>query len=122
MALEEASMNFDPEELRPFLERLRTKLSILQPCDIERLAREIAVVPVQRVGRWRFDVTYRQRSVPLEVRAAMDEVDAPDVYFFTDSELADQIQGEMHTFANQRGSTPLPPVVVPSLLWSLLVT
>lgn len=115
-------MNFDPEELRPFLERLRAKLAILQPCDIDRLAREIAVVPVQRVGRWRFDVTYRQRSVPLEVRAAMDEVDAPDVYFFTDSDLADQIQGEMHAFADQRAATPLRSVVMPSLVWSLLVT
>jgi len=122
MALEEASMNFDSEEMRPFLERLRSKLAILQPSDIDRLAREIAVVPVERVGRWRFDVTYQQRSVPLEVRAAMDEANAPDVYFFTDSDLADCIQAEMRAFADERALAPARPVVAPTLLWLMLAT
>ena len=114
-------MNFDSEEVRPFLERLTSKLSILQPSDIDRLAREIVAVPVTRVGRWRFDVEYSDRHVPLEVRAAMEDVDAPDVYFFTVSDLADRIQAEMRVFADQREATPRP-VIVPSLLWSLLVT
>jgi len=123
MALEEASMNFDCEEVRPFLERLTSKLCILQPNDIDRLAREIAVVPVSRVGRWTFDVVYKQRDVPLEVRAAMEDVDAPDVYFFTAPELADQIQAEMRAFADARtAATPARSVVAPNLLWLLLVT
>lgn len=115
-------MNFDAEEVRPFLGRLTSKFFVLQPCDMERLAREIAAVPVARVGRWHFDVQYGQRSVPLEVRAAMEDFNAPDVYFFTVPELADRIQAEMRVFADERGSTPPRTVVAPSLLWSLLVT
>jgi hypothetical protein len=122
MALEEASMNFDPEEVRPFLERLTSKLPILQPTDIDRLSREIAAVPVARVGRWRFDVIYNERNVPLEVRAVMEDVDAPDVYFFTASELADEIQAEMRAFADARAATPPRSVVAPNLMWLLLVT
>jgi hypothetical protein len=123
MVLEEASMNFDSGEVRPFLERLTSKLRILQSNDIDRLAREIAIVPVSRVGRWTFDVVYKQRDVPLEVRAAMEDVDAPDVYFFTAPDLADQIQAEMRAFADARtAAAPQQSVVAPNLLWLLLVT
>jgi len=115
-------MNFDPEEVRPFLERLTSKLPILQPTDIDRLAREIAAVPAARVGRWRFDVVYNQRNVPLEVRAVMEDIDAPDVYFFTASDLADEIQAEMRAFADTRAPAPPRSVVAPNLLWLLLVT
>jgi len=115
-------MNFGSEEVRPFLERLTSKLCILQSNDIDRLAREIVAVPVQRVGRWRLDVTYRQRHVPLEVRAAMEDVDAPDVYFFTAPELADQIQAEMRAFADERSVTAPRSVVEANFLWLLLVT
>lgn len=122
MVLEEASMNFDSGEVRPFLERLTSKLRILQSNDIDRLVREIAVVPVSRVGRWTFDVVYKQRGVPLEVRAAMEDVDAPDVYFFTAPDLADQIQAEMRAFADERSLAAPPSVVAPNFLWLLLVT
>jgi hypothetical protein len=122
MALEEASMNFDSEEVRPFLERLTSKLSILQPCDIDRLAREIVAVPVARVGRWHVDAVYNQRNVPIEVRAAMEDVNAPDVYFFTVADLADRIQDEMRVFADERAAPPPRPVVAPNLLWLMLVT
>lgn len=115
-------MNFDSEEVPLFLGRLTSKLPILPPCDCDRLAREIAAVPVARVGRWTFEVIYDQRHVPLEVRAAMEDFNAPDVYFFTVPELADQIQAEMWAFADSRTSTPPHTVVVPSLVWSLLVT
>ena len=122
MALEAASMNFDSEELGPFLERLASQVPILPSCECDRLAREIAAVPLARVGRWTFDVVYQQRHVPLEVRAAMDDLHAPDVYFFTVPELADQIQAEMRAFANARTPAPLKSVVFPSLVWSMLVT
>jgi hypothetical protein len=123
MALGEASMNFDSEEVGPFLGRLTSKFPILPSCDCDRLAREIAAVPVARVGRWHFDVVYDERAVPLEVRAAMEDFNAPDVYFFTVPELADRIQAEMFAFADQRRTSTGPrSVVAPSLLWSLLVT
>ena len=115
-------MNFDCEEVRPFLERLTSKFSILQSNDIDRLTCEIAAVPVARVGRWHFDVVYDQRDVPLEVRAAMEDFRAPDVYFFTVPELADRIQAEMRVFADERAAIPPRTVVAPSLVWSLLVT
>jgi hypothetical protein len=121
-SFDEASMNFDSEEVRPFLERLTARLFALQPCDIERLAREIIEVPVARVGRWHFDVVYDERSVPLEVRAAMEESAAPDVYFFTVPDLADRIQAEMRMFSDARTAPSAPPVVAPNLLWLLLVT
>ena len=115
-------MNFDSEELAPFLGRLASNIPILPPCECDRLAREIAAVPLARVGRWTFDVMYDERHVPLEVRAAMEDMNAPDVYFFTVPELADQIQAEMRAFAAARTPAPLRSVVFPSLVWSMLVT
>ena len=99
-----------------------SRLPILQPTDVDRLAREIAALPLTRVGRWRFDVMYNQRNVPLEIRAVVEDVDAPDVYFFTVPDLADEIQAEMRAFAGTRTPTPTRPFVAPNLLWLLLVT
>jgi len=115
-------MNFDAEEVGPFLGRLTSRVPILRESDCDRLAREIAALAVARVGRWTFDVEYNQRHVPLEVRAAMEDFNAPDVYFYTVPELADQIQAEMRAFAESRTPAPPPRVVVLSLAWSLLVT
>jgi hypothetical protein len=56
-----------------------------------------------RERRWHFDVIHEGRSVPLEIRAFMDDVEAPDMYFFTVPTLAEVIQAEIIRFAEEHG-------------------
>jgi hypothetical protein len=101
--LKEASMNFDLADVQPFLRRLTQKLQLLTNDDIDRLSQEIAAVPVEEERRWNFDVMHQGKTVPLEIRAFMDDVEAPDLYFFTVPTLSDTIQAELISFAEEQG-------------------
>jgi hypothetical protein len=101
--LKEASMNFDLSDVQPFLQRLTQKLQLLTMEDIDRLSREIAAVPVEEERRWQFDVMHEGKTVPLKIRAFMDDVEAPDIFFFTVPGLADAIQAELISFAEDQG-------------------
>lgn len=41
--------------------------------------------------------------MPLRLVIFMDDVDAPDLYFFTHPELAADIEEELHQFWDERG-------------------
>jgi hypothetical protein len=99
----EASMNFDLKDVEPLLQQLTEKLQLFTNDDIQRLVKEIAAVPVEKEQRWQFNVKYAGSTAPLEVRAFMDDVEAPDLYFSTAPALADAIQTELNKFAEQRG-------------------
>jgi hypothetical protein len=73
----EASMNFDLTDVEPLLQQLTEKLQLFSNDDIQRLVKEIAAVPVEKEQRWQFNVKYAGSTAPLEVRAFMDDVEAP---------------------------------------------
>ena len=101
--LAEASMNFDSADVRPFLERIARTLHVFSPADVDRLSQEITALPVDGEREWQFEVDHEGSKVPLRIRAAMDDVDAPDVYFFTVPALAESLQKELKAFADERG-------------------
>ena len=101
--LAEASMNFDSSNVRPFLERIARKLRVLSPADVDRLSREITALPVDGKREWQFEVNYKGSKVPLRIRSAMNDIDAPDMHFFTVPALAESVRKELESFAHERG-------------------
>ncbi|MEO1240846.1 MAG: hypothetical protein AAFX54_02970 [Pseudomonadota bacterium] len=98
----EASMNFDSENVRPFLERINTNLEIkLNARKLARFARRT------RVGEERslyVEVLFQEAPSLLEYRVFKDDIDAPDLYFFSDSgELISAINEEYEAFAAEMG-------------------
>ncbi|MBV7509032.1 hypothetical protein KW850_27935 [Bacillus sp. sid0103] len=49
----------------------------------------------------RFDIVYRNKKTPLIIKVFMDIPEVPDVYIFTEPELANKIQKEMIKFADE---------------------
>ena len=98
----EASMNFDLSAVRPFLERLEDSLALDLPVDeLVDLAR---TTPVDEERSRMLRVTFDGTTTQLEYRVFMDDIEAPDLYFFTPSELlAERIGEQMDTAGD--GST-----------------
>ncbi|MCW5572997.1 MAG: hypothetical protein KIT37_08200 [Steroidobacteraceae bacterium] len=98
----EASMNFDLENVEPFLIQAEAALGLGLPvAELAAFARDTPV-EAERVRTLR--VPFGGTTVPLEFRVFMDDIDAPDLYFFTPSKgLADAIQAELQQFASDRG-------------------
>ena len=104
MNLEEASMNFDSENVRPFLERLKPLIeSGFSDEEILQVQRMMEVLKIDDEKELEFPIRYRGRQTVLRVGIFMDDVNAPDVYFFTDPELAKEIDKEMEKFADELG-------------------
>ena len=92
-------MNFDMEKVEPFLTRLEANLKLGLPVrDLVAMTRSVAIeAEVSRT----LSVTFESSPATLEYRVFMDDVDAPDLYFLTQSKpLADAIQLELTKFAD----------------------
>ena len=104
MDLEEASTSFDLQDLQPFLERVARLLDAgftdREILEIKRLAEVMALDAEETLE---FPVKYRGRTIPLRITIFMDDLAAPDVYFFTDPGLAQEINREMQQFAEEQG-------------------
>ncbi len=101
--LSEASMNLDLEDVRPFLSRLPALVEGFRDADAQQLSDAIATLPVESERSWSFAVRYQGTEVPLQVRAFMDDVDAPDLHFFSSPALAGAIQEELSAYAESLG-------------------
>lgn len=98
----EASMNLDLRHVRPFLLQLDGRLAL--GFDVEKLARFAAQTPLERERSLTVKVKFSGHTVPLEFRVFMDDVEAPDLYFFTPSaDLSRAIDAELADFAEQNG-------------------
>jgi hypothetical protein len=104
MNLEEASMNFDSENVRPFLERLKPLVeSGFSDGEVLQVQRMMEDLKIDEEKELEFPIHYRGRQTILRVRIFMDDVNSPDVYFFTDPELAKEIDKELERFADELG-------------------
>jgi hypothetical protein len=98
----EASTNFDLENVEPFLRRLDSQMNLGLPIsDLMEMTR--ATKPEQEMSR-STSVRFKGATVDLEYRVFMDDIDSPDLYFFTSSkELANSIEEQMMEFADELG-------------------
>lgn len=101
--LSEASTNFDLENVRPFLLRVSKRVEGFGTAEIDTVVREITEMPVDGEREWHFEVEHEGTHVSLHIRVFMDDLETPDVYFFTSPELAASIQSEMESFADELG-------------------
>jgi len=98
----EASINFDMENIAPFLIELESHATLGLP--VADLTAFTKSTPVEKERSRALTVTFHGKRVALEYRVFMDDIDAPDIYFFTPSdELAKLIQKQMIEFADRNG-------------------
>ena len=102
--LSEASMNFDQDGVGAFLTELsRSFTSGLEPSQADTLAQSIGSLPIDQTGNWEYTVVANGKTERLVVVAFKDDVDAPDLAFYSSPELATRIQERLESFAQAQG-------------------
>jgi hypothetical protein len=97
--LVESSMNFDLEDVEPFLISVAHHLDAGFTPDIARsLAAEIAGMKIDAETVHEYTVSFQDQQVPLRIRIVMDDTEAPDLYLFAPSALAKQIDKELERY------------------------
>lgn len=97
--LVESSMNFDQENVRPFLQRIVPFITYgFGEWQIDEVMNLIESMAHDEERELSFDVVHDGQSTPLIVHVFMDDIGAPDVYFFTSARLAELIDSEMEQF------------------------
>jgi hypothetical protein len=102
--LSEASMNFDQEGVGPFLLHLSGIVgSEFDSAAAEKVIDAVDALDVEQIGNWEFRVSGNGSSQRLVIVAYKDDVDAPDLAFYTSPELAARIQEQLEAFATEQG-------------------
>jgi len=97
-------MNFDQEGVSPFLVELSHSFtSGLDASQAGALVQSIDSLPVEQTGNWEYKVVANSKTERLVVVAFKDDVDAPDLAFYSSPELAARIQGQLESFAQAQG-------------------
>lgn len=102
--LEESSMNFDMENVRPFLQRIAPFIdSGFGAPEIDLVEKMVNATDHDQEGELSFQITHAGAPHRFVVRVFMDDIDAPDLYFFGPKALAERIDDEMDTFCEELG-------------------
>ena len=102
--MQESSMNFDMENVEPFLQMVSSLIS--SGFGGQEVAKVVAMAKQMGVDDEReleFRIQYDGKPAVLRVRVFMDDVDAPDLYFFSPESLAERIDAEMEKFCEELG-------------------
>jgi len=103
-AVGEASANFDMEDVEPVLRRISTLIeSGFSAEDAKSLAAKISAQELESEHEYRYRVRIDGTSADLRVVAFMDDVDAPDLAFFTQPALARSIQTAIGAYMTASG-------------------
>ena len=98
----EASMNFDMENVRPFITELDVKFKF--GLDIDKMVAFTESVYVEDEKSVIVDITYKDQNAKMIFQVFMDDIEAPDLYFFLEqAELAEKIGDFMMEWAEARG-------------------
>ncbi len=97
-------MNFDQSGVRPFLVELAGAFdSGFSSGDASRLAEAIGALPLEASGTWEYLVAINGRAERLVVVAHKDDVESPDLAFYSSPELASVIDKRLERFAESQG-------------------
>ncbi|GAB5407281.1 MAG: hypothetical protein Aurels2KO_55120 [Aureliella sp.] len=103
-SLTEASMNFDLENVQPFLARIAKHIeSGFSDTEIKTVAEFVGNTEVEDEHEMTLSVVADGQSTPLVIRVFMDDIDAPDLYFFTSADLASEITSEYDGMCEELG-------------------
>ena len=93
VTLAEASMNFDLEDVKPFLELVSQRVEKGFSVDTaHELALRIAALAVDDEGSWTYDVVFNGITMASRVTAFMDDIEAPDLAMFAPPRLIEVIE------------------------------
>lgn len=96
----ETSMNFDAQDVQPFLIGLTNNPRFGLPPELPSLVFEaLPGIAVDSRRRWKIDADFDGSRVTIEIEAFMDDVDAPDLYFFSSQPVIEEIERELNAFA-----------------------
>lgn len=97
----ETSMNFDLEDVRPFLVILTNNPRFgLPTAFIDTIAETLPNLDVEQTHRWRIDGAFDKEPMHLEIEAFMDDIDAPDLSFHSSGTVIAEIDRELIAFAD----------------------
>ena len=103
-AVEEVSANLDIGDVEPVLRRISDVVeSGFSDEDVKALASKITAQAVESEREHRYRVRIGGTSGELRVVVLMDDVDAPDIAFFTYPELARSIQRAIDEYMDGLG-------------------
>jgi hypothetical protein len=91
----EASTNFDLEDVAPFMFALENKHRL--GLNVEEIVTFTSETPIDDERKMALMVNYGGQRIDLEYRVFMDDIDAPDIYFFTSSKTLAALIGQLYT-------------------------
>ena len=98
----EASMNFDSENILPFLIDLNNKFGFAM--NVDQLNEFALSVPVEQEKTIETNIELSGDKSAMEFRVFMDDIDAPDLYlFFESAVISDKVSDFMLEWAESRG-------------------
>ena len=98
----ESSMNSDLENVRQFLQRIAPLINAgFGPVEIDRVVSLAESMEHDDEQTREFRIEYRGEPSAFRVGIFMDDIDAPDMYFFGPAGLAEQIDAEMERFCEE---------------------
>jgi len=98
----EASMNFDLENILPFLTDLEKQFALgLNVNDLNNFTKSVSVENEKSTN---VEITSSEHNSLMEYRVFMGDIDAPDLYLFFESlDLANSVNDFMLEWAEARG-------------------
>ena len=98
----EASMNFDLENVRPFLKDLDAEFQL--SLKVDQLFQFTSSVAIEAENVILVDITIGGESKKMQYRVFMDDIEAPDIYMLFDAEVqAEKVGDFMMQWAEARG-------------------
>jgi len=102
--LQESSTGFDMEHVRPFLQRISPLIeSGFGEAEIQQVCQLAESMAHDAEQELEFPIRYAGRANLLRIGIFMDDIDSPDIYFYSPPALAAQIDAEMETFFDELG-------------------
>lgn len=98
----ETSMNFDARDVAPFLNRLAAHARFALPRDFAD-AIVTALPELDQTKRWRVDGDFDGAAMVLEIEVYMDDIDAPDISFFSSAKVIAEIDRQLEQFDESPG-------------------
>ena len=90
--LKEFSTNFDLDDVKPFLEKISSKISSgFSQKEVDIVVRCIESLEPGGSYEQEFILVYNDQTMRMVISVYMSDYDAPDVYIFTPSELNEEI-------------------------------
>ena len=100
--LQESSMNFDMENLEPFLQRVASLISEgFGQAEVSQIVGNAQAMVIDQEKSQEFTIQFDGKQSPFGGTIVMDDIDAPDAYFFSPPDLAIKIDEQMDKFCEE---------------------